>query len=242
MQTLDSQDPVAVAVTDAIRGGHLPELRRLLDRHPGLASARIVQEPREGCGGAGGRSLLHLATDWPGNFPNGPQVVALLVRAGADPDARFAGAHAETPLHWAAGSNDVAVLDALIEAGADIEATGGVIGAGTPLADACGFGQWEAAHRLRGHGARVTLEDAATLGLVGQVEEFLPGDEPPAADEVTSAFWGACHGGQLAVARLLHAHGADVDRIGHGGARPVDIAAAQGAEAVVRWLRELGAE
>jgi len=31
-----------------------------------------------------------------------------------------------TPPHWVAGSNDVAVLDALLDAGADIEADGAV--------------------------------------------------------------------------------------------------------------------
>ena len=43
-------------------------------------------------------------TDWPGYFPNGPEVVRLLVVAGADPDARYPGE--ETPLHWAASSDD----------------------------------------------------------------------------------------------------------------------------------------
>ena len=37
------------------------------------------------------------------------------------------GAHAETPLRWAASSDDVEVLDALVEAGADVEAPGSVI-------------------------------------------------------------------------------------------------------------------
>ena len=107
------------------------------------------------------RSLLHIATDWPGHYPNGPAVVATLVRAGADVNAKFVGSHAETPLHWAASSNDVAVLDALIDAGANIEAAGGVIGGGSPLADARGFGQWDAARRLVARGARTTLTDAA---------------------------------------------------------------------------------
>ncbi|WP_275421851.1 hypothetical protein [Catellatospora citrea] len=35
-----------------------------------------------------------------------------------------------------AGSDGVAVLDALLDAGADIEADGGVVGDGTPLPDA----------------------------------------------------------------------------------------------------------
>ena len=43
-------------------------------------------------------------------------------------------------LHWAASSDDLAVLDALLDAGADIEAPGAVLGGGSALADACGFG------------------------------------------------------------------------------------------------------
>lgn len=41
-----------------------------------------------------------------------------LVDAGADVNARFRGPHAETPLHWAASTDDVDVLDALIGCGA----------------------------------------------------------------------------------------------------------------------------
>jgi ankyrin repeat protein len=50
-------------------------------------------------------------TDWPGHYPDGPQTIALLVDAGADVNARFTGSHRETPLHWAASNNDVAMLD-----------------------------------------------------------------------------------------------------------------------------------
>jgi uncharacterized protein len=89
------------------------------------------------------------------------RVVARLVAAGADVNAhsRFS-AHTETPLHWAASSDDVAVLDALIDAGADIEAAGAVLGGGSPLADACGFGNWvetaapDLAAWLRARGAK----------------------------------------------------------------------------------------
>ncbi|WP_314622534.1 hypothetical protein [Streptomyces stackebrandtii] len=144
-RTLRSQDPLALAVTEAIRSGDLDSLRRLLAEHPGLAAARVVEE-REGCG-PGGRSLLHLATDWPGHVPHGPETVTVLVAAGADPGARFTGAHRETPLHWAASNDDVPMIAALVAAGADIAADGAVIAGGTPLADARAFGQWRAAHR-----------------------------------------------------------------------------------------------
>ena len=106
-----------------------------------------------------------MLTDWSRHFPNGRAVVATLVAAGADVDAAFGGAHAERPLHWAASSDDVEVLDALVEAGADIEAPGSVIDGGSPLADAVAFGQWKAARRLLERGARTNLWHAAALAL-----------------------------------------------------------------------------
>ncbi|MEV0319860.1 ankyrin repeat domain-containing protein [Streptomyces sp. NPDC050658] len=236
---LDSRDPLAVAVTDAIRTGDLPALHRLLTDHQGLAAGTVTTE---GPASAGGRSLLHVATDWPGHYPQATAVIAALVAAGADPDARFIGAHTETPLHWAASNNDVIALDALVDAGADIEASGAVIGGGTPLADARGFGQWRAAHRLLELGARADLQDAATLGLLDRVEAFLATPEPPSPPAVTSAFWGACHGGQLDAAQRLLKAGADLDWIGYDDMTPLDIARAQDAGDVVRWLTDQGAK
>ena len=105
--------------------GSLSSLRRLLDGHDGLASARVDDDK------GASRTALHVAADWPGYFPNGPAVVRLLIEAGADPDAPIAGSwHSETPLHWAASSDDVDVADALIDGGADMEAQGASIGAG----------------------------------------------------------------------------------------------------------------
>src|SRR5690606_24219265 len=135
-------------------------------------------------------------TDFPGNYPNGAAIVETLVAAGADVNARFGGAHSETPLHWAASCDDVAVLDKLLDLGADIEAPGAVIAGGTPLADAVAFGQWKAANRLIERGARANLWQAAALGLMYRVEARFTEDPSPTADEITQAFWLACHGGQ----------------------------------------------
>jgi uncharacterized protein len=91
--TIDPKDPLAVAVVEAIRTGDLAGLGRLLDTHPGLATARIGSDGPDGTT----RSLLHVATDWPGHVPGGPATVALLVSAGAEVDARFGGgSHDET--------------------------------------------------------------------------------------------------------------------------------------------------
>ncbi|WP_223832874.1 ankyrin repeat domain-containing protein [Streptomyces venezuelae] len=236
---LDADAPLAAAVTDAIRNGDVTTLRELLDAYPGLATAGIERHGEA----AGTRSLLHLATDWPGHYPAGPEVIAVLVAAGADPDARFVGAHRETPLHWAASNDDVAAVDALVAAGADIEAGGAVIGGGTPLADARGFGQWRAARRLLELGARTTLQDAAAMGLLDRVTSYVEAGPPdaPGPPDITAAFWGACHGGHLATARYLLDRGADPDWIGYDDMTPLDIAVEAGADDVAEWLRGEGA-
>ncbi|WP_202426233.1 ankyrin repeat domain-containing protein [Streptomyces sp. HUCO-GS316] len=89
--------------------------------------------------------------DWPGYFPNGARIVPLLVAAGADPNAHGPGG--ESPLHWAAGSDDADVAAALIDSGADIEAPHGSIG--TPLDNAVGYACWHVAALPAARGARV---------------------------------------------------------------------------------------
>jgi uncharacterized protein len=237
--TIDTNAPLAVAVVEAIHTGDLPTLERLLRENPGLATARLGDDDPGGMS----RTLLHVATDWPGHFPNGSATVAMLIEAGADANARFHGPHAETPLHWAASSNDVEVLDALLDAGADIEAPGAVIGGGTPLADARAFGQWQAAHRLVERGAPTTLQDAATLGLMDRLGAYFASDTPPSPDEISSAFWGACHGGQRRAAEYLLARGADLNWIPPWEElTPLDAARRSDAGELVEWLRARGAK
>ncbi|MDP9816273.1 ankyrin repeat domain-containing protein [Spirilliplanes yamanashiensis] len=230
---LDAGDARAVAAVAAIRGGDPAALRRLLAAEPGLATARIRD-------GAATRTLLHVVTDWPGHVPAGPATVAALVAAGADVNARFTGAHAETPLHWAASCDDVAVLDALLDAGADIDAGGAVIAGGTALDDARAFGQWQAAHRLVERGARTTIHDAAALGLTGLLDRHLAAR--PAPDELGTALWWACHGGQRACAERLLEHGADLDhRPPWEDLTPLDAAVRAGAADLADELRARGA-
>ena len=219
------------AAVEAVRAGDVAALERLLAESPELASERVE----------GARTLLHVVTDWPGHFPGGPAVVDALIRRGADVNARFLGHHTETPLHWAASSNDVAVLDALLDRGADIEADGAVIGGGTPLSDAVAFGCWKAARRLVERGAKVTLWQAAALGLLPRLEAFWDMADRPSPAHVTNAFWSACHGGQRGAAEYLFARGADVNWIGHDRLSPLDAARRSGAEELVTWLRSQGA-
>jgi ankyrin repeat protein len=233
---IDAEDPVALAAVDAIHSGDVAGLQQLLSEHTGLARTRLIDKKRVG------RTLLHVAADWPGHFPNGAATVAMLAEAGADVNARCSGPHTETPLHWAASSNDIAVLDALLDAGADIDAPGSVIDGGSPLSDARAFAQWDAARRLVERGARTALKDAATLGLMDRVESYFAAPEPPSPTEVSRAFWGACHGNQRAAAEYLLARGADIDWIPPWEQlTPLDAATRQGAEDLVQSLRARGA-
>ena len=232
---IDTRDPLAVAVVDAIHLGDVASLRRILHDHPELGAARIGDLVQS-------RTLLHVVADWPGHFPNGAEVVVVLTRAGADVHAPFRGQHAETALHWAASSDDAEVLDALLDAGADIEAEGGVIGGGTPLRDATAFAQWEAARRLVERGAQVTAFDAAALGYLDIVKEFFPHYVEHDEEALGDTLWAACHGGQKAVAVYLLARGAEVNWIpGWEQMTPLDAAARSQAKDVVRWLHSRGA-
>ena len=207
----------ASAATRAIQAGDIDALSQLLNENPGLASERLTRERGQTL------TLLHVVTDWPGHFPNGAKTVARLVAAGADVNARFDGPKNQTPLHWAASSNDVEVVDALLDAGADIEAPGAFNGVGGPLDNAVGFGQWAAARRLVRRGARTSLWHAAALGMTDRLKEQFENTQPR-REQVTEAFWQACHGGQLQAARYLLERGADLNWIGYDEATPLDIA------------------
>jgi ankyrin repeat protein len=239
---MGTEEPVAIAAVEAIHLGDVQALEQLLAEYPGLASAALGGDV-DGLGDGGmTRTLLHVATDWPGHYPNGAAIVGTLIAAGADVNGRFTGPHTETALHWAASSDDVDVLDALLDAGADIEAAGAVIGGGTPLADATAFGQWRAARRLVERGARTEIWNEAALGLMDRLAERFKAATRPSPEDVTHALWSACHGGQQPAAAELLEQGADLNWIGYDDLTPLDAAARSGATDLVIWLRSQGAK
>lgn len=231
-----------VLAADAVRDGHVGGLRELLTREPRLVSERLRSAD-------GGRTLLHVATDWPGHRPRVAETIAMLVGAGAAVDAPFEGSHAETALHWAASCDDVVALDALLDAGADIDAPGGSVGdgTGTPLFVATVFAQWVAARRLVERGAATGGWEEASLGLLDRLDARLSSGTV-SSSELSRWFWAACHGGQRAAAALLLAAGAERDRASEwDSTTPLD-AARRAAEAgtpdaddVVAWLVAQGA-
>src|SRR6202051_3367166 len=170
--TIPADSPATVVLRTAVHGGDVDLVRRFLSGNPDLARARF--EARGGTGTA-----LHFVTDWPGYFPNGPEIVHVLVDAGADPNALTTGGGSETPgpgsetpLHYAASSDDVDVAGALIDGGADLETPDGSIG--TPLDNAVGYGCWHVARLLVMRGARVEkVWHAGALGMLGRLGDLV---------------------------------------------------------------------
>ncbi|WP_415854357.1 ankyrin repeat domain-containing protein [Sinomonas sp. G460-2] len=219
----------------AIRHGEVERLEALIQAHPDLPNWRLG-------GPARGRTPLHVVTDWPGYFPNGPQIARLLLEAGADVDARGKDGSGETPLHWTASSDDAAVARVLIAAGADIEAPHGSIG--TPLDNAIGYGCWNVAHLLVERGARVDKPwHAAALGALDRLEELLHADPVPGTDDVNQALWHACAGGHRREAELLVEFGADLAFTpDYGRGTLLDVASNHGTQRMnlIEWLEGLG--
>ena len=184
------------------------------------------------------RTPLHAVTDWPGYFPNGPDIVRLSSRLAP---TRTPANRRETPLHWAASSDDWHVAAALIDAGADINAPDGSIG--TPLANAVGYGCWDVARLLVARGANVDQPwIAASLGLLDRLAQLL-GDNP-SSQQVSQAFWHACSGGQRRAAEYLLGCGADLNWVPeYAKGTPLDAATGEGTQRqnLVGWLREQGA-
>lgn len=231
-------DPAAIELLLAVRGGDTGTIRRLIGGHPDLPRWRIGERD-------GFRTPLHAVTDWPGYFPRGPEIARLLIDAGADPSGRCAPGPSETPLHWAASSDDVAVAAVLIDGGANLEAPSAGPIAGPPLVNAVAYGCWQVARLLVARGARIgSLWQAAALGEQARVDELLAAEPAPSQEDLDEAFWQACHGGQRRMAEYLLDRGADIDATpDYSDSPPVQVAGQPDTmrSALVGWLRERGA-
>lgn len=229
-------DPLAASLTAAVHDGDLDGLRTLLTERPELAVIRMIG--RHGVAG-GWRTALHVATDWPGYFPAAPAAAIILLDSGADPNDDTGGGRPETPLHWAASTDDVDVAAVLIDRGARLDTPGGSIG--TPLDNAIGYGCWHVARLLVERGAPVNkLWHGAALGMLARLEQLLASEST--ADELDNAFWQACHGGQRRAAERLLTAGANPDAVPDyaNGQRAAEaaIAADTRRDLLVSWLAQ----
>ena len=238
MLELDHSDPKADELAHLIQRGFAVRLAELLDDEPVLATA-IVRDEK-----GAGRTLMHIATDWPGHFPKVGTVIRLLANAGTDINAGLRDSPVdacETPLHWAASSNDVEAIEALLDSGADIEAPGAIFTGGTAMSDAVVFAQWEAARLLLAHGAKTTMTQAGALGLVDRVAE-LCADPELTTTELNPALWHACRGGQQGAAELLLERGAELNWVGFLNWTPLEAAEDSGNAELVAALAAKGAK
>jgi hypothetical protein len=237
------QDPVALDIRRAVHSGDVDLIKRLLAERSELAAARFAGYRGGSC------TVLHFVTDCPGYFPNGPEIVRSLISSGADPnaltigrDSDIPGPGSETPLHYAASSDDVAVAAALIDGGADLETPGGSIG--TPLDNAVGYARWDVARLLVSRGARVDkLWHAGALGLLERLDELLvPGID---TELISQGCWHACGAGsRRAAERLLNA-GTDINWTpDYAEGTALDAAHGLGTrqENVIGWLQSIGVQ
>ncbi len=228
-------DKTAAALVAAIHSGDIDAVQEIVGETPELARGPLGGPFKT-------RTALHVVCDWPGYFSNGPEIVRQLIAAGGDPNYRGPEPRSETPLHWAASSDDVDVAAALIDSGADIEVPGGSIG--TPLDNAIGYGCWHVARLLVARGARADkLWHVGALGMLDRLEELLA-TANPTPEEVSQGFWHACSGGQRRAAERLLGAGADLNwepDYAHG--TPLDAASGLGTrrENVISWLKQKGA-
>jgi ankyrin repeat protein len=138
-----------------------------------------------------GQTLLHDAA-----MAGDAELAAVLIRSGADPDAREAESH--TPL-YRASTGDVARV--LLTAGATVDFVSGPT-RGTPLHQAARRGFVSVAEALLDHGATINARDAK-----GQT---------PLRRAVN------CR--QLEIVRLLVQRGADPKAADRRGVTPLDVA------------------
>ncbi len=148
---------------------------------------------------------------------NHPQMVALLLEAGAD--------RAEA-LFTAIGDDRLEIIKMIIAAGIDLNTKR--------------EGGWTAVQWAALHGSRRTLELLLGLGADANCTDD-DGDTPlhHAAGE-----WRVCaneDGRYLAVVKLLVQHGADVNARGREGKTPLDVAEEANDSTIARFLRKRGA-
>lgn len=141
--------------------------------------------------GLRGQTLLHDAA-----MVGAGELAAVLLRSGADPDAKEAEGH--TPL-YRASTGDVARV--LLDAGATVDVTSGPT-RGTPLHQAARRGHVAVAQALLDHGAPVDARDAKM--------------ETPLRRAVN------CR--QMEIVRLLVRHRADPHATDRRGVTPLDVA------------------
>jgi ankyrin repeat protein len=243
------------AAVEAVIAGDVGSLRTLIERNPDLVRARSTRVTNLDPPVHRATLLHYIAANGVENYrqkspANAVEVAALLLDAGAEPDA-FADMYGgkSTTMSMLVSSTPPAVagvqvplVETLVDHGASLEA----LGKGpwtSPLVTALAFGFRDAAEALVRRGARIdTVAAAAGLGRVDDVRALLPSST---ADDRHRALAFAAQAGHADVVAVLLDAGEDPNRYNPPGAHahgtPLHHAALGNHDAVVRLLVDRGA-
>ena len=240
----------------AIKAGDAAALSEILLSNPELSTDS--SQDHERAKKTHTRTLLHTVADYPGCLPNGVEMARLLLKAGADVNARSSveGEVTGTALHRSASNDDVELSEFLLDNGAEIDGDRGVISNGTPLWNATIFSCVNVANLLIDRGAARNLMIVAGAGRCELLEEYFDDDGPtanagalPCWDDprspkaaLDSAFGFACRNGQITTASRLLERGADPSATNPLNETPYKQAKDRSHRTVVDWLEARGIE
>lgn len=112
MRTIRTDDPLSVAVVEAIHIGDVAALKRMLRENPGLVIARLGADDSEMT-----RTLLHVVTDWP--TPDETTQALWYVCHGGQQDGAEYLLESGADLNWVSTWADLTPLDVARRAGAN---------------------------------------------------------------------------------------------------------------------------
>lgn len=189
-------------------------------------------------------AALSCADSAPGSTPRTDvgELVETLLKHGADVNQR--GLNDYTPLHWAAGQGDLAMVELLLAHGADPNAITRIDDMETPLEVAAVSGRPEIVARLNVVTTRLDWEHASDAGDVAELRRLAQtGHDIDATDGYgQTALMRAAHRGRADVVRWLIDHGADLDHTSKFGLSALMLAVIAGHPRIARALADAGAD
>lgn len=225
---------------EACEKGEIETLRRLLAQEPSLVRAEKPDAEYRGW------TALHAAAQH-----GQPEAVRLLLRHGADPNARESGDNTY-PLHWAAARKDVEIVRALLDAGGDVQGVGDV-----HELDVIG---WAGVYREPGdnpvplvsllleRGAHHHIFSAISLGDLDEIRKLVQ-QNPKSLDRRLSRFEGGQTSLHFAISRkrydildLLIELGADLEAEDQSGHTALAFAMMHGDHEAIHRLHAAGAK
>ncbi len=189
-------------------------------------------------------AALSCARSAPGSLarPDVRAIVELLLARGVDVQQR--GLNDYTPLHWAAGDGDLAMVDLLLAHGADPNALTRIDDLETPLEVASVAGHSAVVERLRPLTTRLDWEDASRTGDVKTLARMVrAGHDIDARDGWgQTALMRAAHAGHADAVEWLIDHGADLDHTSKFHLSALMLAIIAGHPRIARRLVAAGAD